>query len=82
MNQIEKLCASLSEELSSMQCPDCGRSHRVEVSPLQGESPLSPSFPTLLVGPEDSAFACRSFLSKVQAKVAEARAALMRRNGL
>ena len=82
MNQIERLCRSLTDELSTMRCPDCGGLHRVDVSPLKGESLLSPSFPTLLVGPEEEAFACRMFLSKVDAMVRAARADLMKRNGL
>lgn len=82
MNQIEMLCRALSEELSTMRCPDCGGVHRVDVSPLEGETALSPMFPTLLVGPEESAFACRNFLSKIQAAVAAARTDLMKRNGL
>lgn len=82
MNQIEKLCHSLSDELSSMRCPDCGLTHRVEVSPLKGETPFSPNFPTLIVTPEESAWDCQSFLSKVQAMTAAARKDLMMRNGL
>lgn len=82
MNQIESLCIALSRELSAMPCPDCGKCHRVEVSHLVGESTLSSSFPTLLVGPDTEAFACRMFLSKIHARVSEARRDLMSRNGL
>ena len=82
MNQIEKLCVSLTDELSSMRCPDCGKAHHVEVSPLKGEGPLSPSFPTLVVGIGDDASGCRRFRPSVQAIVSEARRDLLRRNGL
>ena len=82
MNQIENLCIALTRELSAMQCPDCGKRHHVEVSHLKGETVFSPSFPTLLVGPDPDAFACRKFMSKVQARITDARMDLMRRNGL
>lgn len=82
MNQIEILCTSLSRELSAMCCPDCGKCHHVEVSHLKGETSLSPSFPTLAVGPDPEAFTCRTFISKIQARVIEARSDLMKRNGL
>lgn len=82
MNQIEILCQVLSKELSSMQCPDCGKRHHVMVSHLKGESPLSPSFPTLLVGPEAEATPCLKFLSKVRERVYASRRDLMRRHGL
>lgn len=82
MNQIENLCRSLSDELSSMRCPDCGELHSVDVSPLRGESLLSPSFPTLVVGIDASADSCGMYRSKVQAIVSAARKDLMKRNGL
>lgn len=82
MNQIEKLCDVLSSELSAMRCPDCGRCHHVEVSHLKGETVFSPSFPTLCVGPEPDAFGCHRFMSKIRARITEARSALMKRNGL
>ena len=82
MNQIEILCHSLSVQLSSMPCPDCGKVHRVKVSHLKGETSLSPAFPTLLVGPEEEAIDCLTFMSKVKDIVYAARRELMSRNGL
>lgn len=82
MNQIELLCESLSKEFSAMRCPDCGKFHHVEVSPLKGETILSSSFPTLSVGPAAEAFDCPKFLSIVRERTTAARKALLSRNGL
>ena len=80
MNQIENLCIALSRELSGTVCPDCGKCHHVEVSHSKGETPLSPSFPTLFVGVE--ADDCPMFMSRLRARIADARRDLMKRNGI
>lgn len=80
MNKIENLCAALSGELSAIRCPDCGKCHHVEVSHLKGETVFSPSFPTLCVGVD--ADDCPMFMSKVHARITDARRDLMMRNGL
>lgn len=82
MNQIDILCCRLSKELSDMRCPDCGAFHHVNVSHLVGETSLSANFPTLSVGIDPAAADCNRFASNVLAIVRQARAHLIRRNGL